>query len=107
MQLPVSLIYYNLLQTNMSELLRGKITGFAKPFGFIDGLKFHVNQVSGGIENGKETYYDLDNTGKINMVYGINAKFPECYLEKPKEEKQIEEVKVIKKEKPKKNKRRK
>ena len=79
------------------RITKGKIAAYHQNVGQIlsEGniYNFHINQVQGGIKNHQDFEFELDEAGKVKVIYGNGAEGPS--VQKVKKEKKDTEEKTF------------
>ena len=66
------------------RIMKGKIAAYHQNVGQIlsegNVYNFHINQVQGGIKNHQEFEFELDEHGKVKVIYGNGAEGPSDHV---------------------------
>ena len=64
--------------------MKGKIAAYHQNVGQIlsegNVYNFHINQVQGGIKNHQDFEFELDEAGKVKVIYGNGAEGPSDHV---------------------------
>ena len=64
--------------------MKGKIAAYHQNVGQVlsegNVYNFHINQVQGGIKNHQEFEFELDEHGKVKVIYGNGAEGPSGHV---------------------------
>ena len=80
-------------------MAKGKIGGFHSGTGQVlsegNVYNFNVNIVQGSITNQEEIEFELDENGKIKVIYGKGAEKPQPIIKKKKQESKNTPSKIL------------